>query len=206
MTRLAETAARFDRWAPVYPDCALQPLYQAAHRAVLATAERLGLRPGRLLDVGCGAGQFLAAAACRFPRTRLIGADLSAVMLSVATRNRQPAAAVDFVCSAVEHLPFADMTFDVVASTVSFRHWTDQLAGLREIHRVLAPGGCLILAEVFAPPSRKWTDRLRGTPPLPHPLTRPQLSTIGLDIMTIDCVAGPGFASAITIVAARRRH
>ncbi|HSO56249.1 MAG TPA: class I SAM-dependent methyltransferase, partial [Actinomycetes bacterium] len=47
-------------------------------------------------------------------------------------------------------LPFRDASFDLVVTTVSFDHWTDQPAGLREAARVLRPGGRLVLVDLFA--------------------------------------------------------
>jgi ubiquinone/menaquinone biosynthesis C-methylase UbiE len=55
-----------------------------------------------------------------------------------------------FVRAAAEALPFEDGEFDLVTSTVSFHHWQDQRAGLQEIGRVLAPGGSVVLADMFA--------------------------------------------------------
>jgi ubiquinone/menaquinone biosynthesis C-methylase UbiE len=47
-------------------------------------------------------------------------------------------------------LPWPAATFDLVVSTTSFDHWADQRAGLAECARVLAPGGCLVLADLFS--------------------------------------------------------
>jgi ubiquinone/menaquinone biosynthesis C-methylase UbiE len=199
-----DSAAEFDRWAPAYHDCVLQPLYQAAHRAVLATAVRLCPSPRRMLDVGCGTGRLLGAAACRFPRTALIGADISAVMLATAGGSCPAAGHARCVQAAAERLPFADMAFDVVTSTVSFRHWTDPHAGLRETCRVLTPGGFLILADVFDPRRRNWISRLQGRSTPPQVLTRPALSAIGLDVMMTDHVPGFGPLPQITVITAQR--
>jgi len=204
MTWAANRATEFDRWAPDYDDCSLQPLYQAAHRVVLAIAIRLRPRASRMLDIGCGTGRLLGTAERRFPRTDLVGADQSAVMLSAAGRGRPVPDRASFVQAAVERLPFADMAFDVVTSTVSFRHWTDPHAGLRETRRVLAPGGCLILADVFDLRRRGWLDRLRGRPTPPQALTRSALTAIGLDVTMTDYVPGFGPIPEIVVITARR--
>ncbi len=47
-------------------------------------------------------------------------------------------------------LPFANASFDLVTSTVSFHHWNDQRAGLAEAGRVLASGGVFVLADLHA--------------------------------------------------------
>lgn len=49
-----------------------------------------------------------------------------------------------------ERLPWPAGTFDLVVSTTSFDHWEDQRAGLAECARMLAPSGCLVLADLFS--------------------------------------------------------
>jgi SAM-dependent methyltransferase len=49
-----------------------------------------------------------------------------------------------------EHLPYRDDWFDLVVSTTSFDHWSDQRLGLSECARVLAPGGHLVLTDLFS--------------------------------------------------------
>ena len=49
-----------------------------------------------------------------------------------------------------EQLPYRDGSFDLVVSVTSFDHWSGQLAGLRECHRVLVPGGHLVPADQFS--------------------------------------------------------
>ncbi|HYZ54514.1 MAG TPA: methyltransferase domain-containing protein [Streptosporangiaceae bacterium] len=49
-----------------------------------------------------------------------------------------------------ERLPFNDDAFDLIISTTSFDHWTDQQQGLTECARVLVPGGRLVLTDLFS--------------------------------------------------------
>ncbi len=56
-----------------------------------------------------------------------------------------------FTVGAAERLPYPDHHFDLVVSTTSFDHWADQRAGLGDCARVLAPGGHLVLADLFSP-------------------------------------------------------
>src|SRR5262245_32682801 len=81
----------FDRWAPGYDDSALQTVYECAHRTVLGWAAGLGVRPRRILDLGCGTGRLLALAAGTFPEATLAGVDASAGMLTVAAARVGPA-------------------------------------------------------------------------------------------------------------------
>ena len=88
----------------------------------------------RVLDIGCGAGQTLIA--CYGDRRSFgIDVDLDALRLG-RTLTKQ----VSFVCAAAEHLPFRDGGFDVVISRVALPY-TDCRRSLREIRRILKPGG-----------------------------------------------------------------
>ncbi len=106
--------------------------------------------PRRILDVGCGTSYLLGRLAVRVPQAQVLaGIDAAPTMIEVA----RAAAADDrlrFVAGVAEHLPWPAASFDVVVSTTSFDHWADQQAGLAECARVLAPGGGLVLADLFS--------------------------------------------------------
>jgi ubiquinone/menaquinone biosynthesis C-methylase UbiE len=106
--------------------------------------------PAQILDVGCGTGYLLGRLAARAPRGRaLAGIDVAPAMIEVA-RSAATDARLRFVVGTAERLPWPDRAFDLVVSTTSFDHWADQRAGLAECARVLAPGGCLVLADLFS--------------------------------------------------------
>lgn len=96
----------------------------------------------RFLDVGCGPGAALEHAA----RTgaSVTGVDPSASMVARAAK-RVPQA--DVRVGSAEALPFPDDNFTVVVNVASFHHWADRETGLREIRRVLVPGGRLHIVE-----------------------------------------------------------
>ncbi|WP_312691665.1 methyltransferase domain-containing protein [Kosakonia sp.] len=104
-----------------------------------------------VLDLGCGAGHasFVAAGV-----TRAVTAyDLSEKMLEVvrhAAVERQ-LGNVTTVHGAAEKLPFTDAAFDVVISRYSAHHWHDVALALREVKRVLKPGGKFILMDIASP-------------------------------------------------------
>nr|BFE99812.1 hypothetical protein GCM10020241_14880 [Streptoalloteichus tenebrarius] len=120
-----------------------------------------------MLDVGCGTGRLLARLAARWPDTRLAGVDPAPRMAAVAARQ-VPAAVVSV--GAAEALPIEDAGVDVVVSTTSFGHWADQRAGLREVARVLRPGGvCVVVEHVPPGPLRRLSLWLaRRLPRLRH--------------------------------------
>jgi ubiquinone/menaquinone biosynthesis C-methylase UbiE len=106
--------------------------------------------PRRILDVGCGTGYLLGRLAARAPQAEaLAGIDAAPAMIGVA-RSKATDDRLGFVVGTAERLPWPAATFDLVVSTTSFDHWADQRAGLAQCARVLAPGGCVVLADLFS--------------------------------------------------------
>ena len=100
--------------------------------------------------MGCGTGYLLRLLATRCPgAVELVGVDPAAAMLDVA-REQTSDRRITFAAGAVEHLLFLDQAFDLVVSTTSFDHWTDQQAGIAECARVLAPDGRLVITDLFS--------------------------------------------------------
>ena len=102
-----------------------------------------------VLDVGCGAGAALRELAERRPESVLTGCDISPLAVETATALNEAlvkAGRMRFLLCGVPDLPFADGAFDTVFSVESLYFWPDQPAGLREIRRVLAPGGHFMTA------------------------------------------------------------
>lgn len=137
---------------------------EEAHAAVLECARRSRVVPLQILDVGCGTGKLLELAVQEWPRAQLYGVDPAARMLEVAAR-RLPQA--QLTPATAECLPFDDESIDLVFSTTSLGHWDCPQSGLREIHRVLRPGGSLLMAE-HAPPNKAFTLLLRMMHRLPQ--------------------------------------
>ena len=97
-----------------------------------------------VLDVGCGAGAALCELAERCPEAVLTGCDISPLAVETATALNEAlvkSGRMKFLRCGVPDLPFGDGEFDTAFSVESLYFWPDQIAGLREIRRVLAPGG-----------------------------------------------------------------
>jgi len=101
-----------------------------------------------VLDIGCGPGRALSVLAAQAIRGRVIGADPSELMAEIASdRNRAllRCGRVDMAVAGVEALPFTQMTFDKVLCVHVVYFWPDLVAALREVRRVLKPGGQFVL-------------------------------------------------------------
>jgi ubiquinone/menaquinone biosynthesis C-methylase UbiE len=99
-----------------------------------------------ILDLGCGHGRSLAELASRASMGHVVGADPSELMVEIAARRNRPlieASRADVLLATVESLPFPDDVFDKVLCVHVLYFWKDLDVSLREIARVLKPGGRL---------------------------------------------------------------
>ena len=144
--RTAHARKEFDRWSWRYDWDLLQPLFfRPSHRMIL---EMLGPADLRILDIGCGTGQFAARALNHLPDAQLWGIDLSGGMLQRAAKRQDDfGGRLHLVCGDSQRLPFADDSFDAVTCSHSFHHYPRQDRVLCEMHRVLRPDGKLLLID-----------------------------------------------------------
>ena len=107
----------------------------------------------RVLDVACGTGVVARLAAERVgPTGTVAGIDLNPGMLAVARSVTPPGMAIEWHESSAEAIPLPDEAFDVVLCQMGLQFVPDKLAALREMQRVLAPGGRLVLNVVGPKP------------------------------------------------------
>ncbi len=140
---------RFDQWASTYENSRLQrTFFDRIHRTTLALATGIAHHPVSVLDVGCGTGKLLRRARAFWPEAQFIGVDPANGMIEMAKRRTADAT---FFTGKAEALPLQDASVDLAISTTSFHHWQDQSAGIREIARVLRPGGYFILVDASFP-------------------------------------------------------
>lgn len=113
--------------------------------------EAAAIQPGeRVLDVGCGTGFLLLGAARR--SAQVVGVDVTPAMLAEAKRRVDEAGLTNVTLreASAEALPFADQRFDVALNRLTLHHLGNPRRVLSEIHRVLRPGGRLVLCDITA--------------------------------------------------------
>jgi ubiquinone/menaquinone biosynthesis C-methylase UbiE len=100
----------------------------------------------RVLDVGCGTGVVTRLAAARVGREgRVVGLDINPGMLAVARSVTPAEDGIEWYEESAEVLPFADRSFDVILCQLSLQFMPDRSRAMAEMHRVLVPGGRLVL-------------------------------------------------------------
>lgn len=161
VARYDADAADYERyWAPVLENTAGRLLDLIDAAATGAGAADGGAQGGAggptILDVGAGTGALALAALERWPNARIVVSDAAAGMLGLARRRLAERAQTDdgrieFALGAADQLPLPDASVDVAMSSFVLQLVPDRPAALREIGRVLRPGGLLVYVT--------WLDR-----------------------------------------------
>jgi ubiquinone/menaquinone biosynthesis C-methylase UbiE len=145
----------------------------AADFAALAERATAGLPAGsRILEVAPGPG-YLAIEIARRGAYRITGLDISHSFVEIANRKaREAGADIDFRQGNASAMPFAENMFDLILCRAAFKNFSQPLAALNEMHRVLKPGGRALIVDVRRDASMEdieayirrsnlgWVDRL----------------------------------------------
>jgi ubiquinone/menaquinone biosynthesis C-methylase UbiE len=119
-------------------------------RPALIAAVLADLRPGVVLDVGCGTGTLAAQLAEADPSVQILGIDGDEAVLALARQKASPfGERVRFSKGLAGSLPVGDASVDVVIASLLLHHLAPvaKLKALREARRVLSPGGRLVIAD-----------------------------------------------------------
>lgn len=159
----AETLAAYERWAPLYPPTAHNPLMRAEQDAMIRHWPDVAGR--RALDLACGTGRYSQLLA-EAKAAQVVAMDFCVPML------RQVSAAAP-VCGSMMQLPFAAEAFDVVVSGLALGHAAGVHGWMAEVARVLGEGGTLLYSD-FHPEAarvgltRSFKDQNDDTCTVPH--------------------------------------
>lgn len=118
--------------------------------------------PSEILDVACGTGEFAFELAKRFPRAEITGVDFTPGMLELA-REKNGSLKIGFLEGDAHDLTqLRTARYDLYSCAFGFRNFADRATALREAHRLLAPGGELLVLEFFRSrfPPLAWITRL----------------------------------------------
>jgi ubiquinone/menaquinone biosynthesis C-methylase UbiE len=106
-----------------------------------------------VLDIGCGGGRTVSKLAAIADQGKVYGLDYSKESVTVARRTNRPwidMGRVEIREASVSHMPFSENVFDLVTAVESHFWWPDMPADMREVFRVLKPGGAfLLIVEVY---------------------------------------------------------
>ncbi len=110
-------------------------------------------KPGNVLDIATGTGD-LAINLVKTGASKIVGLDISQGMLDVGKQKiskRQLSDSIDMILGDSENMPFEDHTFDAITVAFGVRNFETLEKGLKEILRVLKPGGVFVILETSVP-------------------------------------------------------
>ena len=130
----------FNRWAEVGRGEGMERDHLPITLPVL---EKMRLEAtDNVLDVGCGSGWLARRLAERVPEGRVVGMDVSDEMIRVARRTSLESENILYATGEVGEIPWEANFFNHAISVESAYYWPEPESGIREIFRVLRPGGC----------------------------------------------------------------
>jgi ubiquinone/menaquinone biosynthesis C-methylase UbiE len=159
----AQTLAAYERWAPLYPPTAHNPLMRAEQQVMLKHWPQVEGR--QALDLACGTGRY-ARLLAEARAAQVVAMDFCVPML------RQVSVAIR-VCGSMMQLPFAGQAFDIAVSGLALGHAPSVHVWMAEVARVLKPGGTLLYSD-FHPEAaqvgltRSFKDQQHETCTVPH--------------------------------------
>ncbi len=139
---------------------------EKGHRPVGEQAIALMAIPSdaRVLDVGCGSGWATRLLAEKAPGGRVTGIDIADEMIRLARESSRSLSNIEFQVASAEKLPFGDAEFTHAFSMESLYYYADIPGALREIKRVLEPGGLFVtVVDLYGEnlPSHQWVSELK---------------------------------------------
>lgn len=162
-TTAVSTLEAYERWAPLYPPAAHNPLMRVEQQAMLEVLPNISGR--RVLDLACGSG--------RYSQLLLEASAAEVVALDFCSPMLQQVTAASRVRASMMQLPFQPSVFDAVVSGLAVGHATDIRQWMHEIARVLRASGSLVYSDfhseaIRAGMTRSFNDAANVTWTVPH--------------------------------------
>ena len=160
-----DVTAMFDEIAPVYDRLNTIMTFGLDGRWRAAAVAATGVGPGdSVVDVAAGTGKLAAALADRVgPFGRVAAVDLSPGMVALGRAATSDLVQLEFLLGNALDLPFDDGNFDAATIAFGLRNLADFGAGVREMRRVVRPGGRVVCLELTMPRPRWWGRIHRAT-------------------------------------------
>ena len=143
------TKEYFNDWAHSYDKSILQHLvFRASHKMFSNRITNIHNEKNdiKILDVGCGTGEFISNLGPQFKEAEFYGVDLSSDMIKIA-KSKLERNGVSLKVGDVENLPYEDNSFDIITCSHSFHHYPNKDKAAREMHRVLKKGGRVMIVD-----------------------------------------------------------
>ena len=154
--KAAQVEQMFDNIAPTYDTLNHRLSWDIDRRwRRKAIRELVPYAPQTVLDIATGTGDFAILSAQMLQPRQLVGADISEGMMEIGRKKVKELGldgVITFAKEDCEQLSFADDTFDAVTAAFGIRNFAHLDKGLREMCRVLRPGGHLSIVELTTPP------------------------------------------------------
>ncbi|WP_433515121.1 class I SAM-dependent methyltransferase [Nonomuraea sp. CA-143628] len=150
----------------------------------------LDVRPtDRVLEIGFGPGVAIAEFAARATQGHVFGVDHSQAMVRRATRHNAAAVRarrVHLTCASVERLPSFGDPLDAILAVNSLGFWPDPMARLRELRRLLRPGGRIALVSQPRSPGATRDTTVRAAQELQDLLTQAGFTQLRVETLELD--------------------
>ncbi len=152
----SDAQKEFNNWAKTYDKSILNRLlfrrcYMKFIELILRNYPNRSQSLG-LIDVGCGTGTFISMLAETSLEIHPFGLDMAESMCKLGVEKARKLGLekiLNFVTADSERIPFEDESFDIITCSNSFHHYPRQDAVLREMHRVLKPGGRVMIIDGY---------------------------------------------------------
>lgn len=140
-----KASKRFDEWSKKYDRSLLQFLiFRRSHNMFISNIMH-DMRPIRILDVGCGTGEFAMKLKGYKKDAGVHGLDISPDMINTAKTKFKDE--IDFRIGDVENMPYEDSYFDYLTCSHSFHHYPHKKKAVREMFRILKSGGKIMIID-----------------------------------------------------------